>query len=112
MIIEVQPDPGQWTRIGSVAIDEPPGSLTSTATDGQHDVYVFGWYRDQGPAVWKSVAGVDPANDAVRTITTAGLDPVADLGTRPAIIPITGRAGTATIRFTYRRAKRLGGPTT
>jgi hypothetical protein len=103
VIIEVQRAPGQWTPIGSVAIDEPPGSLASTPSAGQRDVYVFGWYGSQGPGVWRSIAGFDVPTAAARDIASAGLETIADLGEQAAEVPIIGRDGTATVRFTYAR---------
>ena len=78
-----------WTRIGSVTADEPPDSLTSATDDGGQDVYLFGWHDGHGPCVWRVPLGL------------ADLETVADLRDQRAVIPITGRDGTANARFTY-----------
>jgi hypothetical protein len=80
IVIEVETGP-KWTRLGSVAPDEPPGMV---------DAYAFGWHNGQGPCVWDS--------------TDLDLDVTAHLNTGPHTIPITGRDGTANVRFRYQRS--------
>lgn len=109
IIIEVETRPEEWTRIGSVAPDEPPGTIANQTTPGQRDAYVFGWHDGQGPCLWRSETGVDTVvvvdHTLSRVTTNTGLDVLAhldDTGTHT--VPITGRDGTANIRFRYQRS--------
>lgn len=73
---------GGWRRAGSQSEAEPPGSLSSDDGSGRQ-VYIFGWYDGEGPAVWRAEGGYDVSNEAVRNIVTVGLVKVADLDAGP-----------------------------
>jgi hypothetical protein len=68
---------GTWQEVSSVNAVEPTGSISSDPTTGRRQVFVFGWL-DGAPGVWRSRAGFDVANPAVRVIHTAGLDLLTD----------------------------------
>lgn len=87
-----------WHPIGSLSEDEPAGSI-SAQKDGVREVYIFGWRDNEGPAVWRSKAGFDVANAAVRTITSTGLELVADLTQEPLEIEGAGSSGLLSVRF-------------
>jgi hypothetical protein len=69
---------GAWQEVSSVSANEPTGSISSDdPTTGRRQVFVFGWL-DGAPGVWRSRAGFDVANDAIREIHTTGLDLLTD----------------------------------
>jgi hypothetical protein len=102
VIIEVETGP-KWTLVGSVAPDEPAASITSETPDAR-DVYLFGWLDGQGPCLWRSIGGLDTGLGAARVVHSTGLEVIAHLNTGAHTIPITGRDGTANIRFRYQRS--------
>jgi hypothetical protein len=103
IIIEVEAGP-RWNRVGSVAPDEPPGSIADQTPD-RRDVYVFGWLEGQGPCLWRSIAGADVAEGDGRVISTVRLEVIAHLNTGPHTIRLTGRDGnTVNFRFRYQRS--------
>src|SRR5205823_3737951 len=67
----------EWRPVGSVSEDEPPGSISSHGV--VREVYLFGWIDSDGPCLWRSKAGVDIENPAVREVHSTGLDRLADL---------------------------------
>lgn len=86
-----------WRQVGSLSVDEPCGSITSE--DGTaRNVYLFG-ALDGTVGVWRSLAGVDVANDAVRVIATAGLQLLADLAHGTYELPIVRNQARVKVRF-------------
>lgn len=77
VLLEIQKD-GEWRTIGSVSELEPPGSISSEEPGGRQ-VYSFGWLLGSGPGVWRSVAGADLENEAVRLVVSTGYEIVAEL---------------------------------
>jgi hypothetical protein len=99
VIIAVRTPNDTWTRIGSVAPDEPP------ATFG-HDItgfwtFIIGWMGGTGPLVWKTNDPGVVLDDHTVAVRADHLEVLADLTIGPTKLDITGRDGTATIRFTY-----------
>lgn len=64
-------------HVGSLSIDEPPGSMSDEPPGGSRRVLIFGWV-DERPGVWES-AGIDVANSAVREIHSVKLTQLSDL---------------------------------
>lgn len=87
---------GEWERLGSVSEVEPPGSISSRSGEAR-EVYVFGWLEGVC-GVWRSVAGVDVENDAVREVTSLGFDLVSDLA-QPLEMPVITMRGRVQVRF-------------
>jgi hypothetical protein len=88
---------GNWRRMGALAEMEACGSVTSHDPDGRQ-VFLFGWL-DGSPGVWRSVGGIDMANDAFREVHTLGLERLADLTTGPFERPLVTQAGTVRARW-------------
>lgn len=89
--------PTRWERVGSVGEAGPPGSLSSDGPDRRR-VIVFGWWKDQ-PGVWESALGIDVANEAIRAVTTTGLEQLSDLA-EPFELNTSLRGKTMRVRFT------------
>jgi hypothetical protein len=96
----VLPD-GRARTVGELSIDEPCGSISSTTPDG-HRVFLFGWWRDDEPGVWESVAGLTVETSAVREIVTAGLKRLSDL-TEPFELTVWVKGQPRLMRFTASR---------
>jgi hypothetical protein len=105
VIVEVETRPEEWTRLGSVAPDEQPGSLADERPGERREYYIFGWRKGQGPCVWKTTGGLGWEEHDNREILSTGLDVTAHLNTGSETIQLTGRGGRAFyIRFRYQRS--------
>lgn len=74
---------GEWVTLATHDSQRPPGSITSADIHGVEQVYLFGWHRGEGPAVWRSIGGLNIADSAERLVVTSGLDLIADLEEGP-----------------------------
>lgn len=81
--LDMQGRDGEWHQLSTLSEQQPRGSISSTDIHGVDQVYVFGWHQGEGPAVWRSIGGVDVADPEHRLILTTGLDIVADLKEGP-----------------------------
>lgn len=88
-----------WVPVG-VDLDEadPPGSISSEEPTGRQ-VYLFGWMDGDGPYVWRS-HGVDAADPAVRIISAARLEQLADLTSGPYERDVWALGGQVRARWT------------
>jgi hypothetical protein len=86
VVLEVWTKGSGWDPVGGVSEAEPPGSFSSDEPEGRQ-VYVFGWLEGDGPGVWVSTLGVDAETPAFRTITSLGMEKLADLTDLPYLRP-------------------------
>lgn len=91
--------PDGWVPVGgSIPEFMPPGSMSTAGPTGR-DVFMFGWYEGDGPAVWRSVGGVDIETSAVRAIMTSQIEKVADLEEGPYELTRHGETGPMQVRL-------------
>lgn len=105
----IQNPDGDWHQVGAVTDQQPPGSIGTTDDEGRDQVYVFGWLDGQGPAIWRSKAGVDITSPLVRLITSVGLELVADLDSGPHEMTWRRPVGEALLRFEVAGTQRSRG---
>ena len=89
-----------WVPMGPlVRPDMPPASMTSTPRNGLRQVYVFGWWRGRGPALWRSAGGVDVETGIAREINSIGMIHLEDLTTTPHLLTLFKGRVALTIRL-------------
>lgn len=92
-----------WKPAGpAVTPGDPPGSISSDFPTRQ--VYVFGYATeragtDGNPGVWRSEAGFDVENPAVRAVYSEGMERVADLTDGPYTLEVIHGARHLRVRF-------------
>ena len=82
VIVELRQPTGAWRLTGTLLRSQATGSISSEDPAGRQ-VYLFGWVGGAGPAIWRSVGGLDEANRVARAITTLGVEKIADLSDGP-----------------------------
>lgn len=66
-----------WTQLGTISVDEPPASIQNYAS-GRREIYLFGWYNGER-GIWRSKAGADASNAAVRSVLSRELEHLSSL---------------------------------
>lgn len=97
VVIEMLRPDRTWGHVGSVSNIEPLGSFSSHLPTGRQ-VYLFGWHHAQ-VGLWRSVGGVDIANQAAREVFAADLELLSDLDEPYELDVVLTREPHARIRF-------------
>lgn len=100
VVLEAHGSP-TWLPVGfPLTQDDAPASVTSDEPDGRQ-VYLFGWIAGAA-GVWRSAAGIDVADSAVRVIASLDLRRLSTLD-EPYELLIYRPAGLRLLRVRYVR---------
>ena len=71
----------RWIELPRFNPGDRPGSISDIGTDGRRDVYIFECQTgDQISTIYRSILGIDVADERIREIHSAGQELVKALG--------------------------------
>lgn len=91
---------GVWRVVGQVP-EETCASLSSEHPIRGRQVYLYGWHKGKGPALWRSTLSVDVERDLPQQIDVLGFKKLVTLSHIPHIrIIYNPKYGPVRMRFT------------